>query len=115
MRCGPREPPRPSEVVKHEVRPADVERGEGTRKVPGVPADRVVETRGFVGAPEARHVERYHAPELCRRRGEARPILDQNVILPQLWVWHFASPHTVGASVTIEDDAFIDVFSRLQT
>src|SRR5204863_9407227 len=30
--------------------------------------------------------------------------LDQDVILPQLRVWHLASPHTVGASVTIEDE-----------
>jgi len=30
--------------------------------------------------------------------------LDQYVILPQLGVWHVASPHTVGASVTIEDE-----------
>jgi len=30
--------------------------------------------------------------------------LDQDVILAQLRVWHFASPHTVGASVTIEDE-----------
>jgi hypothetical protein len=30
--------------------------------------------------------------------------LDQNIILAQLRVWHFASPHTVGASVTIEDE-----------
>ena len=30
--------------------------------------------------------------------------LDQDLILPQLRVWHFASPHTVGASVTIEDE-----------
>ena len=30
--------------------------------------------------------------------------LDQNIILAQLRVWHFASPHTVGASATIEDE-----------
>ena len=30
--------------------------------------------------------------------------LDQDVILPQLRVWHVASPHAVGASVTIEDE-----------
>jgi hypothetical protein len=30
--------------------------------------------------------------------------LDQNIILPQLRIRHFASPHTVGASVTIEDE-----------
>jgi hypothetical protein len=30
--------------------------------------------------------------------------LDQNIILPQLRVRHVASPHTVGASVTIEDE-----------
>ena len=30
--------------------------------------------------------------------------LDQNIILAQLRVWHFTSPHTVGASVTIEDE-----------
>ena len=32
--------------------------------------------------------------------------LDQYVILPQLGVRHVASPHTVGASVTIEDECF---------
>ena len=30
--------------------------------------------------------------------------LDQDVILPQLRVWHVANPHPVGASVTIEDE-----------
>ena len=30
--------------------------------------------------------------------------LDQDVFLPQLRVWHVASPHTVGASVTIENE-----------
>src|SRR5438128_11807093 len=30
--------------------------------------------------------------------------LDQDVILAQLRVWHVASPHTIGASVTIEDE-----------
>jgi hypothetical protein len=30
--------------------------------------------------------------------------LDQDVILPQRRVWHFASPHTVGASTTLEDE-----------
>ena len=30
--------------------------------------------------------------------------LDQDVILPQLRVWHVARPHAVGASVTIEDE-----------
>jgi hypothetical protein len=29
---------------------------------------------------------------------------DQDVILPHLRVWHLASPHAVGASVTIEDE-----------
>ena len=74
MRCGPREPPRPSEVVQHQMRPADVELGQGTGEMLGIPADGVLETWGFVGAPEARHVERHDAPELRRRRGEARPI-----------------------------------------
>src|SRR5438105_2065222 len=74
MRCGPREPPRPSEVVQHQMRPADVEPGQGTGEMTRIPADCVLETWGFVGAPEARHVERYHAPERRYRRGEARPI-----------------------------------------
>jgi hypothetical protein len=30
--------------------------------------------------------------------------LDQDVILPQLGVWHVARTHTVGASVAIEDE-----------
>ena len=30
--------------------------------------------------------------------------LDQDVILAQFRVWHVASPQTVGASVTIEDE-----------
>jgi hypothetical protein len=30
--------------------------------------------------------------------------LDQDVILAQLRVWHIASPHTIGASITIEDE-----------
>src|SRR2546428_9678302 len=30
--------------------------------------------------------------------------LDQYVILPQLRIWHVASPHAIGASVTIEDE-----------
>ena len=39
--------------------------------------------------------------------------LDQDVILPQLRVRHFASPHAIGASVTIEDECLHDVVSRL--
>jgi len=31
--------------------------------------------------------------------------LDQYVILSQLRVWHVASPHTVGASIAIEDES----------
>jgi hypothetical protein len=30
--------------------------------------------------------------------------LDQDVILPQIRIWHFGSPETVGASVTIKDE-----------
>ena len=30
--------------------------------------------------------------------------LDQDVILPRFRIWHVASPHAIGASVTIEDE-----------
>jgi hypothetical protein len=38
--------------------------------------------------------------------------LDQDVILARLPVWHIADPHAVGASATIEENAFIAVVSR---
>jgi hypothetical protein len=42
--------------------------------------------------------------------------LHQDVILPQLRVWHVANPHTVGTSVTIEDECLqgccLDYFSK---
>jgi hypothetical protein len=32
------------------------------------------------------------------------PPFDQDVILPRFRIWRVASPHTIGASVTIEDE-----------
>jgi hypothetical protein len=38
--------------------------------------------------------------------------LDQYVVLPDLRVRHFASPHAIGASITIDDECF-HVFAGL--
>jgi hypothetical protein len=37
--------------------------------------------------------------------------LDQYVIVPQLRVWHFASPHAIVASITTDDECLHDIFS----
>ena len=36
--------------------------------------------------------------------------LDQNIIVPQLRVWHFADPYADLASIAIEDECFHDAF-----
>jgi hypothetical protein len=36
--------------------------------------------------------------------------LDQYVLVPQLRVWHFACPHNLVASITVDDDCLHDVF-----
>jgi hypothetical protein len=35
--------------------------------------------------------------------------LDEDVILTRFRIWHVASPHAIGASVTIEDECLHDV------
>src|SRR5207244_8573288 len=39
--------------------------------------------------------------------------LDQYVILPQLPLWHFASPHAILASITIYDECLHHMFFLL--
>src|SRR5437870_13224910 len=65
---------------------------------------------GHVMAQNEREAVRQNALELAvsdfgiQKVDTSGVDLDQYVILPQLRVWHVAGPHTVGASVTIEDE-----------
>jgi hypothetical protein len=70
----------------------------------------MVSAVGHVMAQNQRQAIPQHALELAvsdfgiQKRHTSGVNLDQGIILPKLRVWHVASPHAVGASVTIEDE-----------